>query len=105
MRRIDANLHAGIRTISPRGGGAIYPAQFRDNLSEMAKTRWKWKVKEPQYNPLALNPTPLQALEFGYNDRLGMLNWVKNDGGFWLGSGPNGQGWTQIIKEITCYTQ
>ena len=29
----------------------------------------------------------------------------ENDGGFWLASGPNGQGWTQIIKEITCYTQ
>ena len=68
---LDANTREPLDA-RPRGGGAIYPAQFRDNLSEMAKTRWKWKVKEPQYNPLALNRTPLQALEFGYNDRLGI---------------------------------
>ena len=87
------------------GGSATYDAVFRDNLTEVAQTLWEWHVKHPEYDPLALNRSPLQALEFAYNDRLGALIFTKNDKDFWLAEGPNGKGYKQITKEVTCYTE
>ena len=88
-----------------RKDGESVSSFYRANLSDLARTTWEWNWKLPELDPQALDRTPLQALEFGYNDRLGVLLWVKNDKDFFLASGPNGAGFTVTVKTITCYTK